>query len=212
MTTAVPTITDPLSQQALPDDVTALFESGRNLARLTLDQYHGLVAAGVLDASSRMELLDGLLVEKMPKSPLHTAIATRFLQILYGLKLPNTFIGSERPITLTSENSEPESDIAIIRGSNDDFLTDHPTAADVLLLIEIANTSLRKDQRNVPRFAAAGVPRLVVVDVVAETMTLHEQPTAEGYGRVESVDAFDILMDGRSLGTIHAADVFPPAK
>lgn len=205
-TAAPPVPPDPLAPPVPPPVV---LESGRRLARLTVDQYHDLIAAGILGSDSRIELLDGLLVEKMPKSPLRTAVLKLILRRLGELPSDGFHLAQEAPVTLHSQDSEPEPDVAIIRGQITDYLAAHPTPTDVLLLIEVANTSLRKDLRNAARYAVAGIERYLVVDVVAETFTLHEQPTAEGYRDARTVEEVAIGVDGDVIGTLSRTDAFP---
>lgn len=101
-----------------------------------------MIQSGVLSEDDPIELLEGLLVPKEPKIPRHAAI-TSLVQATLARFLPaGYFLSIQDPIT--TETSEPEPDIMIVRGSPLDYLERHPGASDALLLIEISEASLRR--------------------------------------------------------------------
>src|SRR4051812_20576168 len=125
---------------------TALAQSPRapereDLFRLTVEQYHTMIEAGVLTEDDPVELLEGVLVQKLPKSRAHVAALSRLNRALAAILPPGYFIQMQDPITLSE--SEPEPDLAVVRGIEDDF-TEHPGPADVALVVEVADTSLRR--------------------------------------------------------------------
>lgn len=180
--------------------------SGRRLARLSVDQYHEMIAADILHSGDRLELLDGLLVEKPLKSPRQVTTRVMLLQHLFKLPCDGFHIGADAPITMDVVDSEPEPAISIVRGAIGDYRTAHPTPADVLLVIDVVDSP--HDQSNAARYAAAGIARYLYVDVAGETMTLHEQPSADGYEKIADVESVDVVVDDAIVGTFAASDVF----
>jgi Uma2 family endonuclease len=82
----------------------------------------------------------------------------------------------------------PEPDVAVIRGSEDAYLHRLPTAADVLLVVEIAVTSQRRDRRKTALYARTGIPEYWILDVPSRDLTVHRSPTATGYAHIERLD------------------------
>jgi Uma2 family endonuclease len=142
---------------------------------LTLEQYHALVAQG--QVSNDMELLNGVLVEKMPKSPRHVNIVQKLFMVFLKT-LPDGFlVNKEDPLTIGE--SEPEPDISIIRGSIGDYPDTHPTSAE--LVIEVAVSSLELDRAKADIYAAAAVPEYIIIDADNRKAIVHRKPVAGKY-------------------------------
>jgi Uma2 family endonuclease len=151
--------------------------------RWTLEEYHQLVESGGFDEDSRIELIDGLLVDMGPRTPEHErpiAWLNRKLQLAID---PDRFeVLVAAPLTL--ETSEPEPDLAVVAA--DAPRPYHPGTA--ALVIEVSVSSLRRDLRVKPRiYAEAGVPAYWVIDVEGRRAIAHSQPGPEGYARIETV-------------------------
>ena len=115
-----------------------------DLWRLSVDQYHELIRTGIIDEDAPVELLYGLLVQKMPKNPPHR-VTTPEIRDRLAEKLPaGWFADSQEPIT--TEDSEPEPDVSVVRGQRRDYRRRHPQPSDVGMLIEVADASLRRDR------------------------------------------------------------------
>ncbi len=124
---------------------------------MSVTAYHALGEAGLIPENT--ELLYGFVYEKMPKSPLHSALLRRLLKLLRQIPLRDCFISSEQPIACG--DSEPEPDLAVIRGSEDDFWTEHPQTAE--LVIEICVSSRDYDRSKLLAYAAAGVKEVWLI-------------------------------------------------
>lgn len=108
--------------------------------RLSVEAYHRLIREGTLNEDDRVELLDGLLVAKMPTNPSHR-IATRKTRVALERLLPAGWYADEqKPITLTT--SEPEPDVAVVRGDTSDYQDRHPGPRDVSLAVEVSDATL----------------------------------------------------------------------
>jgi Uma2 family endonuclease len=130
---------------------------GAQLWPLSVAAYHALGEAGLVPKNA--ELLYGFVYQKMPKSPYHCFLLTRLLRLLQAVLPGGRLLRSEQPITC--EDSEPEPDISVVRGSEYDFRLEHPKTAD--LVIEICVTSLEYDRSKLRAYAAAGVREVWLV-------------------------------------------------
>lgn len=124
---------------------------GAQIWPLSVAAYHALGEAGLIPKNT--ELLYGVVYEKVAKSPLHSALVRQLLQLLRNFVLPGCFISSEQPITCG--DSEPEPDVVIIRGNEEDFRHEHPHTAE--LVIEVVVTSYDYDRSKLRAYANAGV-------------------------------------------------------
>jgi Uma2 family endonuclease len=124
---------------------------GAQIWPVSVAAYHTLAEAGLIPKNT--ELLHGVVYTKMSKSPLHSALVRRLLKLLQKISLPGRFVTSEQPITC--EDSEPEPDVAVVRGAEEDFWREHPRTAD--LVIEVCITSHEYDCSKLNAYASAGV-------------------------------------------------------
>lgn len=152
----------------------------RTLMRWTLDDYHRLIKSGIL-RDRRIELLQGELIEMAPESPIHTSKtasgADYLRQQLSGLAL----IREAHPITLST--SEPEPDLAVVKGSSHtDYAERHPYPEDVLLLVEIANSTLTYDLNEKQKtYAEANIQEYWVLDTAHKKLHVFRQPQSKSY-------------------------------
>jgi Uma2 family endonuclease len=183
--------------------------------RLTVEQYLAIADAGILAENDPVELLEGWLVEKMTKRPPHM-VATGFLLDLLPTVLPSGwFLNMQDPITTL--DSLPEPDAAIIRGARRDYVGRRPTAADVALVIEVSDTTLRTDQGTKKRvYARAAVPVYWIVNLVEGRIEVHTDPTGpaeepdyrqrKDYG---PEDPIPVILEGVEVGTLSVRELLP---
>jgi len=172
------------SVAAIPNDL---------IWRLSIEQYHAIIQAGILTDDDSVELLEGWLVFKMPKNPPHR-VTTRLVRTALENILPRGwYIDSQEPITLS--NSEPEPDIVVVRGDTRQYLDRHPGAEDIALIIEVSDTTLQRDRTVKKRiYARAGISIYWIVNLVEEQVEVYSQPLVE----VEQPDYSQRLDFGRS--------------
>lgn len=148
--------------------------------RFTTEGYHRLVDIGVLGEDDRTELLDGEVFYKMPINSRHAGCVNRLVRLI-GRLAESLLIASQNPIRL-SNISEPEPDVAVLRFRGDDYSDSHPEPQDVLLLIEVADSSLAVDRAiKAPLYAVAGIPELWIVDLAGEALEVYQDPDPAGY-------------------------------
>ncbi|HVA48180.1 MAG TPA: Uma2 family endonuclease [Pirellulales bacterium] len=147
-----------------------------SVARFSVASYQCMIAAGALTSEDRVELLEHYVVLKMPHKPPHDSTIQRMLRPLLRSLPAGWDLRVQSAITLS--DSEPEPDFAIVRGSSADYEGHHPFAADVGLLIEVADTSLARDQHDKARiYANANVPVYWVVNLVDRRIEVYRQPS-----------------------------------
>jgi Uma2 family endonuclease len=169
-----------------PDMGTVFLDEARSLPLevipLSIERYHHMRDAGILDEDEPVELLEGLLVRKdrggpMAVSPLHALVTSRLMGLAPEIEAHGGHLRVQNPITIPPSH-EPEPDAAIVRGRCEAFLEHHPFPADVLSVIEVADTSLSRDRTTKQRiYAAAGVPQYVIINLVDHRIEVYEQPS-----------------------------------
>src|SRR5436309_3964459 len=146
-----------------------------------------MAEAGILTEDDRIELIDGEIVAMSPIGSRHAACVNR-LNMLLSRQVGQAFIVSvQNPITI-SDYSEPEPDLAVLRWRKDYYEQELPQSADVILVIEIADTSVEID-RNVktPLYARAEIPITILVDLTKESIEVYSEPAN---GLYQSRDIF----------------------
>ena len=141
--------------------------------RFTVDDYHRMGEAGILTEDDRVELIGGAIVEMSPIHDPHVR-AVNYLNEFLILRLAggDVTVSIQNPIRL-SDDTEPQPDVAVLRGRGRGLAD----AADVLLVIEVADTTRRYDRTvKLPLYAAAGIPEAWLVDLVARTIERHTEP------------------------------------
>jgi Uma2 family endonuclease len=153
---------------------------GAQVWPMSVAAYRSLGEAGYIPKNS--ELLYGIVYKKMSKSPPHSAIVRRLLKLLQDVALPGRFVSSEQPITCT--DSEPEPDISIVRGSEEDFWEEHPHTAE--LVIEVCVTSHDFDRWKLSAYAEAKIKECWLVLVPQKKIEVYRMPTSERFSEKET--------------------------
>ena len=152
--------------------------------RLTVDDFANMCAAGILTADDRVELIDGELVEMPPMGPEHAGIVNELANVLPARLGETASLRVQSSVQLT-RYTQPEPDLAVVGRDPRLYLQRHPQPSDILIAIEVADSSLSYDrEEKMPRYAAAGVPEAWLVDVKAKTITVYTEPRAAGYRSV----------------------------
>jgi Uma2 family endonuclease len=150
----------------------------------TVEEYEAMGRAGVLPEGKRLELLRGEIVEMTPIGSPHASIVNRLTRILVSGLGDRAIVSVQNPLVL-SDLSELQADVAVLKPRADFYASAHPRPDDVLLVIEVADTTGRWDRRvKRPLYAAAGVPEVWVVDVNERVVEVALEPVADDYERV----------------------------
>ncbi len=155
--------------------------AGVLIHRFDTKDYHRLIDAGVLHEDDRVELIEGRIVDMTPIGTRHSACVNR-LNTIFAQKLQGQSIVSiQNPIQL-AEQSEPEPDIVLLKYLEDFYSDELPESEDVLLLIEVADSSLDYDRNTkIPLYAKAGILEVWLVDLLENCIEIYMSPYAEGY-------------------------------
>ena len=147
---------------------------------ISVDAFHRMGETGILGPHDRVELIDGEIIDMSPIGVLHAAIVARLASHFSQRLGPMGVVWCQNPLRL-DDISEPEPDIAILRPRADFYMTAHPGAADVLLVIEVADTSLAYHLgTKVPLYARHGIPEVWVIDAATRHTRVFRRPVGNG--------------------------------
>jgi len=178
---------------------------------MNVHEYERIGAAGALD-DERVELIDGYMVKKMPKNPPHSWTTQKIFNLLTGFLPPGWLPRQEQPIRIP-DFDEPEPDIAIVRGSIDDYKQRHPEPPDVALVIEVSESTLDRDQlEKLPAYARGSIPVYWIVNLVERWVEVYTGPTPGGYTTRQDYprgQSVPVVIDGGEIGRIAVDDILP---
>lgn len=147
--------------------------------RFTVADYQRLGEVGILTEDDRVELIAGEIIAMTPIGPKHLRCINRLTHAAVQAVGDRASVSVQNPIRLAND-SEPQPDLTVLRGRGEENTM--PTAADVLLAIEVADTSLAYDRGvKLPLYAAAGIPESWLIDVAGEKIERHSEPGPAGY-------------------------------
>jgi Uma2 family endonuclease len=148
---------------------------------LTVDDYQKMVEAGILTEDDRVELLEGKIIEMSPAGKRHAAMVKRLTAFFYRILGEKVTIGVQDPV-IAGRYSMPEPDLAILKYRSDFYEHSHPKSSDILLVIEVADSSLDKDRRvKSPLYAAAGIPEYWIIDLERDQVEVCREPAGKEY-------------------------------
>lgn len=163
--------------------------------RLSVEDYHRMAEAGILGENARVELIKGEIIDMTPIGSRHAAAVKRLIQILSRAVGDTAIVSAQDPIILDA-HSEPQPDLALLRPREDFYAAAHPRPDDILLVIEVADSSLPYDRDiKLPLYARAGIPEAWLVDIEAGSLTRFIDPATDGYrqaGVIEELSAVRI--------------------
>lgn len=149
--------------------------------KLSVGDYHKLGEAGILNEDSRVELLDGDLIAMAPIGGLHMAVVNRLNRLLVLAVGDLGVVSVQNPVRLPPY-SEPQPDVAILKPCKCDAASVVPGVEDVLLIIEVADTTLVYDRTTkLPLYSSAGIAESWIVNLQSRSIEVYRRPTPEGY-------------------------------
>lgn len=161
-----------------------VFAAGRPW-RFTVEDYHKLGRAGILGEDDRVELIEGEIIDMAPIGSRHAAHVNRLVALLNERLGGAALLSVQNPLRL-SDGTEPLPDVMLLRPRADFYAGAHPTPADVLLLIEVADTSAAFDRtKKAALYAAQAVPEYWLVDTTRGEVVVHTDASGAGYLSVE---------------------------
>ncbi len=157
--------------------------NGQNLKlrQITVKEYDAMIESGVFNETDQVELLNGAIVEKMPKGTKHSAATDRIVRVFYRQFGETVFIRNQNPIWL-DDFSEPEPDIVLAHPRTDEYEDSHPTPTEIYLVLEVSDSTLGYD-RNIKgeAYSRAGIRQYLLLNVQEKTIEDYREPGADGY-------------------------------
>lgn len=156
-------------------------ETSLKLRLWTVEEYHRMAEAGIFSTDERVELLEGKIIWMIAKGTAHRSAVGRTDKLLQNRLGNRAWISIQDPIQL-NERSEPEPDIAVVKVDPLDYADHHPTPAEVYLIIEVADSSLKLDcETKAKAYSQAEIIDYWVLDVVNRQLHVFREASQEGY-------------------------------
>jgi Uma2 family endonuclease len=161
--------------------------------RFTVEQYHRMGELGLFAAAPRVELIHGEIIEMSPIKGPHADCVDKLAEWLIVNFHQHAVVRVQNPIALGNQ-SELEPDLALAIRKPEGYRQAHPVPSEVLLIIEVADTSAEKDRQiKLPLYAAAGIPEAWLVDLNASAVEVHTQPSEQGYSNIQIFRHGDVI-------------------
>lgn len=146
-----------------------------------VDEYYRMIDAGILSEDDRVELIEGEVIKMSPIGKFHAACVKRLNELFVFLVGRTATISVQDPIRL-NDFSEPQPDIALLKRRDDFYSSGHPTPEDVLLVVEVADSSVQYDRTiKMPLYARSGIPEVWLVDVARDLVEVYARPVNGRY-------------------------------
>jgi hypothetical protein len=153
--------------------------------RFTVDEYHRMGETGILPEDSRLELICGDIVLREPIGAYHAGTVNGLARLFMSRLGNRAIVSVQNPVLFPQEDTELQPDVALLRPRDDLYRTRHPEAADVLLLIEVADTTLRLDRRvKMPLYARVRVQEVWLLDLTTQRLEVCREPLGDRFGSV----------------------------
>ncbi|MBX7173172.1 MAG: Uma2 family endonuclease [Pyrinomonadaceae bacterium] len=160
--------------------------------KFTVDEYHNFIESGVFAPEERLELWEGEFIQMSPIGKRHAGIVAGLTAFLNHLFFSRLVVWTQNPIVLNNF-SEPEPDVCLLKRRDDFYRTVNATAQDVLLTMEVADSTVKYDRDiKFPKYAENGIPEAWLIDLENDRIEIHSQPTKNGYKLVKILHRGDI--------------------
>ena len=159
--------------------------------RFTVEEYHKLAEVGILSEDDRVELIEGEIIVNSPIGSKHAACVNRLTHLFSQRVGGRAIVSVQNPIRL-GEHSEPQPDLALLKPRPDFYAEEHPKPEDVLLVVEVAETSSEYDRHvKIPLYARHGIPEVWLIDLSKGRLTAFRKPQRGVYARIEEAKKGD---------------------
>ncbi|MEW6730556.1 MAG: Uma2 family endonuclease [Acidobacteriota bacterium] len=175
----------------------------------SVDEYHRMIDAGIFHEDDHIELIDGEIIQMAAIKSRHAATVERIRRLLDS-KLPSSMLTrAQNPITL-DDSSEPEPDVVVVRYREDDYCNTHPSPTDIILVIEVADTSLSFDRTvKIPKYALSSIQECWLINIQNDQVEVYKNPINGKYLDIIT-HALDQSITSTSLRiTLEVSDIFP---
>ena len=177
--------------QGIRREIVAMLAAKKR--NFSVDDYYHLADVGILDEDDRIELIDGEIIVMSPINSPHASGVKAFTKEFYKKVGDSVIVSVQDPIHL-NDNTEPQPDIALLRYRDDLYANAHPTPDDILLLVEVADSSLERDREKAKKtYAKHGIPELWIANLRDEVVERYLSPKPDGYGDVKVFNRGDAI-------------------
>lgn len=178
--------------------------------RFSVEEYHRLCDVGLLDEDAPVELLEGWIVPKRPHSPLHDAVVQATHELL-ARALPHAWKTRVQSAIVTAD-SEPEPDVAVVKGPGSRYRDHHPSTGEILLIVEVADSSLQKERRKAGVYCSIEVPTYRIVNLQDHSIEVRQESDVIGRASrnlrtFREGETINIAQGDKVLATIAVTDV-----
>ncbi|MGI8981959.1 MAG: Uma2 family endonuclease [Pirellulaceae bacterium] len=184
--------------------------------RFTVDEYHAMIQAGILTQDDPYELIEGWLVPKMTRNAPHDLCVQRLQRMLMKVLPSEWLCFVQSAVTLT--DGEPEPDIAVVRGPDEQYATRHPHGPDIAMVAEVADSSLVRDRDTKFRsYARANIPVYWIANISADVLEVYTQPGVDQDGEptylirhdFQRTDVVAVVIAGNPFATVKVSELLP---
>ncbi|HWP58679.1 MAG TPA: Uma2 family endonuclease [Candidatus Acidoferrales bacterium] len=171
----------------------SLSESTIPRHRITVDEYYRMAEVGILAPEARVELIEGEIIDMTPIGTRHMGVVDCLNRILTVAVGERAIVRIQGPVRLDNR-SEPEPDIALLKPRGDFYRDKHPTAEDILLIIDVSDTMVAYDRSvKIPLYARHGLPEVWLIDLQAGRVHVHRSPQNGVYTDISTRDRSSVV-------------------
>lgn len=180
---------------------------GHQRRLLTIDEYHQMIEAGILSEDERVELIRGEMIEMSPIGNRHAGCVRWLIRSFSSRFASRAVVDVQDPVPLAEQQSEPQPDVVLLRYREDCYRAQPPKPADVLLVVEVADSSLVYDRDvKIPLYAEAGIQEAWLVAFPSDSVFSYCDPSPAGYRRVRQHRRGDVITPEAFPGEHFAVD------
>ena len=153
--------------------------------RLSVADYHRMGEIGVLGHEQRVELVEGQILDMTPIGTAHAVMVCELIRRMVSAAGARALVWCQNPVVI-DQMTEVQSDVALLRPRREIYRLRHPRPEDVLLLVEVSDTSLRYDHGvKIPMYARCGIPEVWLIDTNSAALVIHRAPAISGFSKIE---------------------------
>ncbi len=153
--------------------------------QFSIQDYHQMVVAGILSEDERVELIQGEIIKMSPIGIRHASCVNRLLKLFSQSLGDRATVIVQNPVVLNNF-SEPQPDVALLKPREDFYATGHPQPQDILLLVEVADTTIESDRAiKIPLYASSGITEVWLIDVNEQVIEVFREPTDNSYQNIQ---------------------------
>lgn len=180
---------------------------------VSAEEYLRMAEGGVFAPEARLELIEGEIVEMAPIGSAHASAVAQLTRLFVRLAGGQAMVWTQNPV-LAGERSVPQPDLALLKPRADDYFGGHPAAADVLLVVEVSDTTLRFDlSTKIPLYARAGIGEAWVLDLEKRALRVFRDPDSSGYRTSFTVSGDQEAASGELPAvTLAVSELFPKSR